>query len=296
MKAHQFVKLAAQVSAPYRLSKGKHFHLKDWDPADGGNAVTKDDADELLAREREVLAQLQSKLYAQNQWALLVILQGMDAAGKDGVVSHVMSGVNPEGCDVYSFKQPSTEELDHDYLWRAHQRIPARGKIGIFNRSYYEEVLVVRVHPKLLEAEHQPGALVTGSIWQARYEDINAFERYLDHNGILVRKFFLHLSKGEQKKRFLARLDDPSKNWKFSMDDVKERGFWKDYQHAYEDLIRATATKHAPWYIVPADNKWYARLVVAGAIIETLRQLKMDYPVMDKAKRRELELARKSLA
>jgi PPK2 family polyphosphate:nucleotide phosphotransferase len=295
MKEHKFIKQAAHISDIYRINKGKHFRLKDWDPADVGHLVSKDDADELLVHEREVLTQLQAKLYAQDKWALLVILQGMDAAGKDGVVSHVMSGVNPEGCDVSSFKQPSNEELNHDYLWRAHHRVPERGKIGIFNRSYYEEVLVVRVHPKMLQAERLDSDLVTDNIWQERYEDINAFERYLTRNGILIRKFFLHLSKGEQKKRFLARVDDPTKNWKFSMGDIQERGFWKDYQHAYQELIRATATKHAPWYVVPADNKWYARLVVAGAIIETLRQVKMEYPVMDKAKKRELALVRKSL-
>jgi PPK2 family polyphosphate:nucleotide phosphotransferase len=294
MKAHKFLKQATHLSESYRVTKGKHFRLKDWDPAHVGD-IGKDDADELLARERDILSQLQGKLYAQDQWALLVILQGMDAAGKDGVVSHVMSGVNPEGCDVSSFKEPTSEELNHDYLWRAHLRVPERGKIGIFNRSYYEEALIVRVHPKLLAAERLGGALLTHNLWQERYEDINAFERYLSRNGVLVRKFFLHLSKGEQKKRFLARLDDPAKNWKFSRDDIKERGFWKDYQHAYEEVIRATATKHAPWHIVPADNKWYARLVVAGAIIESLRQLKLDYPVMDKAKKRELDAARKSL-
>lgn len=295
MKAHKFIKQAAHISDHYRINKGKHFRLKHWDPADTGDIAGKDAADELLKRERDVLADLQAKLYAQDKWALLVILQGMDAAGKDGVVSHVMSGVNPEGCDVSSFKQPSNEELNHDFLWRAHRRVPERGKIGIFNRSYYEEALVVRVHPKLLQAERLPAELVTSGLWQERYEDINAFERYLTRNGVLVLKFFLHLSKGEQKQRFLARLDDPGKNWKFSMDDVKERGFWKDYQHVYEELIRATASKHAPWYIVPADNKWYARLVVAGAIIETLRQLKMEYPVIGKAKKRELDAVRKSL-
>jgi PPK2 family polyphosphate:nucleotide phosphotransferase len=295
MKAQKFIKLAAQISEPYRLTKGKHFRLKDWDPADVGDLVTKDEAEELLACERDVLAQLQAKLYAQDKYALLVILQGMDAAGKDGVVSHVMSGVNPEGCDVSSFKEPSNEELNHDFLWRTHQRVPERGKIGIFNRSYYEEVLVVRVHPKLLKAERVASELVNRSIWRERYEDINAFERYLTRNGILVRKFFLHLSKGEQKKRFLERLDDPAKNWKFSVDDIQERGFWKNYQRSYQDLIRATANKHAPWYIVPADNKWYARLIVAGAIIESLRQLKLEYPMVDKCKKRELDQARKSL-
>jgi PPK2 family polyphosphate:nucleotide phosphotransferase len=225
----------------------------------------------------------------------MIILQGMDAAGKDGVVSHVMSGVNPQGCDVWSFKTPSTEELDHDYLWRAHQRVPSRGKIGIFNRSYYEEVLVVRVHRKMLGAERLPEAITNKHLWEQRYEDINAFEKYLTHNGVVVRKFFLHLSKGEQKKRFLARLDDPHKNWKFSLADIKERGYWKDYQRAYEELIQQTATKHAPWYVVPADNKWYSRLVVSAAIVETLDSLQLEFPVVDKVKKEELEQVRKLL-
>jgi PPK2 family polyphosphate:nucleotide phosphotransferase len=295
MKIHKFTKEAARIAERYRVSKGKHFRLKDWDPANIGEVDSKDHGEKLLAREREVLSELQQKLYAQDKWALLVVLQGMDAAGKDGVVSHVMSGVNPEGCDVWSFKEPSKEELDHDYLWRVHKCIPERGKIGIFNRSYYEEVLVVRVHAKLLIPERLPDELVTKNIWNERYEDINAFEKYLTHNGVLVRKFFLHLSKSEQKERFLARLDDPAKNWKFSMDDIKERGFWKDYQEAYEEMIQETATKDAPWYVVPADNKWYARLVVAGAIIEALDDLDLEYPVMDKAKKRELEQVRKRL-
>jgi PPK2 family polyphosphate:nucleotide phosphotransferase len=234
-------------------------------------------------------------LWAQDQWALMIILQGMDAAGKDGVVSHVVGGVNPQGCDVYSFKQPSREELDHEYLWRAHQRVPSRGKIGIFNRSYYEEVLVVRVHKKVLAAEHLPEETKGKHLWARRYQDINAFERYLAHNGVLVRKFFLHLSRGEQRKRFLERLDDPQKNWKFSMADVAERAYWKDYQQAYEELIQETAAKHAPWYIVPADNKWYSRMVVSAAIIETLESLKLEFPVVDKAKKEELEQVKKLL-
>jgi PPK2 family polyphosphate:nucleotide phosphotransferase len=295
MKLHKFSKEARQLAEPYRITRGRKFRLKDWDPADVGHIDCKEEAHKLLEHGAQLLTLLQQKLWAQDKWALMVILQGMDAAGKDGVVSHVMSGVNPQGCDVWSFKTPSTEELDHDYLWRAHQRIPSRGKIGIFNRSYYEEVLVVRIHPKMLAAEHLPEALTRKHSWEARYEDINAFEKYLAHNGVVVRKFFLHLSKSEQKKRFLERLDDPQKNWKFSMADIEERGYWKDYQQAYEELIQQTSTKHAPWYIVPADNKWYSRLVVSAAIVETLDELNLEYPVVDKAKKKELEQVRKIL-
>ena len=295
MKIHKFTKEAARIAEPYRIEKGKKFRLKDWDAADIGPIDSKEEADKLLEHGTQLLNTLQEKLWAQDKWALMIILQGMDAAGKDGVVSHVMSGVNPQGCDVWSFKQPSTEELDHEYLWRAHARVPSRGKIGIFNRSYYEEVLVVRVHEQLLAAEHAPEALKNKHLWEQRFEDINAFERYLTHNGVVVRKFFLHLSKSEQKKRFLARLDDPQKNWKFSMADIQERGYWKDYQQAYEELIEETATKHAPWYIVPADNKWYSRLVVSAAIVETLDSLRLEFPVVDKAKKKELEKVRKLL-
>jgi PPK2 family polyphosphate:nucleotide phosphotransferase len=295
MKIHKFTKEATRIAEPYRISKGKKFRLTDWDAADVGHINSKEEAEKLLEHGTQLLTALQQKLWAQDKWALMVILQGMDAAGKDGVVSHVMSGVNPQGCDVWSFKQPSTEELDHDYLWRAHQRVPSRGKIGIFNRSYYEEVLVVRVHPKMLAAEHLAEVLTRKHVWEQRYEDINAFEKYLGHNGVVVRKFFLHLSRGEQKKRFLERLDDPQKNWKFSMADIQERGYWKDYQEAYAELIQETSTKHAPWYIVPADNKWYSRLVVSAAIVETLDSLKLEYPVVDKAKKKELEEVRKFL-
>jgi PPK2 family polyphosphate:nucleotide phosphotransferase len=295
MKLHKFTKEAARIAEPYRVSEGKKFRLKDWAPGDVGYIDSKDEAQKVLEHGTRLLNVLQEKLWAQDKWALMIILQGMDAAGKDGVTSHVMSGVNPQGCDVWSFKQPSTEELDHDYLWRAHQRVPSRGKIGIFNRSYYEEVLVVRVHKKLLAAEHSPDALKSKHVWEQRYDDINAFEKYLTHNGIVVRKFFLHLSKGEQKKRFLERLDDPQKNWKFSMADIKERGYWKDYQRAYEEAIQSTSTKHAPWYIVPADNKWYSRLVVSAAIVETLDSLQLEFPSVDKAKKRELAKVRKLL-
>lgn len=294
-KIDKFSKESRRIAEPYRINKGKHFRLKDWDAADIGKIDSKEEAEELLEHGTQRLNTLQQKLWAQDKWALMIILQGMDAAGKDGVVSHVMDGVNPQGCDVWSFKEPSREELDHDYLWRAHQRVPSRGKIGIFNRSYYEEVLVVRVHRRLLEAEHLPKAAKGEELWEERFEDINAFEKYLTHNGVVVRKFFLHLSKGEQKKRFLARLDDPQKNWKFSMADIEERGYWKDYQEAYEELIQETSTKHAPWYVVPADNKWYSRLVVSAGIVETLESLGLEFPMVDQAKKKELGKVRKML-
>jgi PPK2 family polyphosphate:nucleotide phosphotransferase len=241
------------------------------------------------------LKEIQQRLYANGRWAVLVVLQGMDAAGKDGVIKHVMSGVNPQGCDVHAFKAPSSEELDHDYLWRAQKCIPARGKIGIFNRSYYEEVLVVRVHPSFLKTEKLPDQLITKHIWDERYEDINAYEEYLTRNGVVIRKFFLHVSKEEQKKRFLERLEDPKKNWKFSMADVNERGFWDDYHEAYEGMIRNTAAKHAPWFVVPADNKWFTRLIVASAIIQALDELHLSFPDVDKAKKKELQAVRTSL-
>src|SRR5271154_6326858 len=295
MKLHKFAREAERIAERYRVNKGKKFRLKDWDAADVGKIDSKEDAEKLLEHGTQLLNTLQQKLWAQDKWALMIILQGMDAAGKDGVVSHVMGGLNPQGCDVWSFKQPSTEELDHDYLWRAHQRVPSRGKIGVFNRSYYEEVLGERGHPKLLAAQHLPEVLLDKRVWEQRYEDINAFEQYLAHNGVVVRKFFLHLSKGEQKKRFVERLDDPQKNWKFSMADIAERGYWKDYQEAYEELIQETSTKHAPWHIVPADNKWYSRLVVSAAIVETLDGLGLEFPVLDRAKKKELEKVRKLL-
>jgi PPK2 family polyphosphate:nucleotide phosphotransferase len=249
----------------------------------------------LLEQSGVLTSQMQEKLYAQDRWALLLIFQGMDAAGKDGSIKHVMSGVNPQGCDVHPFKAPTSEELDHDFLWRCHNVMPERGKIGIFNRSYYEEVLVVRVHPTLLKNERLPEALVTKHIWKERYEDINAFERYLSRNGVLIRKFFFHISKEEQKKRFLERLEDSQKNWKFSMDDIKERGFWNNYQEAYEEMVQSTATKHAPWYVVPADNKWFLRLIVASAIVEALGQLDLAFPDVDKAKKKELAAINDSL-
>jgi PPK2 family polyphosphate:nucleotide phosphotransferase len=295
MKYKKQIKECAELAAPYYVSKGKHFRLKDFDTSDTGSVKDKEHGQKIIDGRAGLLTSLQEKLYAQDRWALLVILQAMDAAGKDGVVKHVMSGVNPQGCDVHPFKVPSNEDLNHDYLWRAHSRVPERGMIGIFNRSYYEEVLVVRVHPNLLATQKLPEALITKHIWEQRYEDINAFEEYLTHNGVVVRKFFLHVSKKEQKKRFLERLEDSKKNWKFSMDDVKERGFWKDYQEAYEEMIQNTATKHAPWYVVPADNKWYTQLIVASAIITALEDLNLAFPDVDKKKKKELENVRESL-
>ena len=279
----------------YRVEQGKHFRLKHFDPSDTAYFRSPEHAKNLLEQGVIRLAKLQSKLYAEDRWGLLVIFQAMDAAGKDGAIKHVMSGVNPQGCQVYSFKSPSAEELNHDYLWRTMKCIPQRGRIGIFNRSYYEEVLVVRVHSEFLASQKIPSSLVTKKIWEHRFEDIRGFERYLTRNGILIRKFFLNLSYKEQKKRFLARLDDPDKNWKFSTADIQERGFWDHYMEAYEEMIRNTSTAEAPWYVVPADNKWFTRLAVAGAIIDTLEDLKLGYPVVDAAKKKELAAVRKAL-
>jgi PPK2 family polyphosphate:nucleotide phosphotransferase len=281
----------------YRITKGKKFRLKDVDPKDtyGLKSELKPDAKTLLQEGVRTLAEMQDKLYAQDRWSVLLIFQAMDAAGKDGTIKHVMSGVNPQGCEVASFKAPSSEELDHDYLWRCMPYLPNRGHIGIFNRSYYEEVLVVRIHPELLKAEKLPPELVTKRIWEERYEDINNFERYLTRNGTVIRKFFLHVSKAEQKKRFLERLTEPEKHWKFSASDVRERAYWDDYQEAYEDMIRATATPHAPWFVVPADNKWFTRLVVAAAVFHAMEELDLRYPTIDKQKRAELAEAREML-
>jgi PPK2 family polyphosphate:nucleotide phosphotransferase len=295
MKHDKLIKEASRLAEPFCVTKGEKFRLKDWDPAATTGVKNKHHAQNILDAREGVLSHLQEKLYAQDRWAVLVVLQAMDAAGKDGVIKHVMSGVNPQGCDVHAFKTPSNEELDHDYLWRSHKFIPERGKIGIFNRSYYEEVLVVRVHPTLLRAEKLPDQLITKRIWDERYEDIKAFEEYLIRNGVVIRKFFLHVSKEEQKKRFLERLEDPKKNWKFSMADVNERGFWKDYQEAYEEMIQNTAAEHAPWFVVPADNKWFTRLIVASAIIQALDELHLSFPEVDKAKKKELEAVRHSL-
>jgi len=295
MKHRKLCKEASRIIEPYCIAKGEKFRLKDHDPADTNGIKDKQQAQGLLEDGTALLSHMQEKLYAQDRCGLLLIFQAMDAAGKDGAIKHVMSGVNPQGCDVSSFKSPSSEELDHDYLWRTHKSIPARGKIGIFNRSYYEEVLVVRVHPTFLRAQKLPDDLITKHIWDERYEDINSFERYLTRNGVVIRKFFLNVSKKEQKKRFLERLEDSKKNWKFSMADVQERGFWKDYQEAYEEMIQHTATKHAPWYVIPADNKWFTRLAVASAIIETLNGLNLAFPDVEEAKKKELQAVRASL-
>jgi PPK2 family polyphosphate:nucleotide phosphotransferase len=286
---------ARKFSKPYRVEHGRKFRLKDQDPADTAKLHSEERAIELLAKGGARMAELQDKLYAQDRWGLLLIFQAMDAAGKDGIIKHVMSGVNPQGCQVYSFKTPSTEELDHDYLWRTMKCLPERGRIGIFNRSYYEEVLIVRVHPKILANERIPAPLVTKDIWEERFEDICSFERYLSRNGMVVRKFFLNVSRSEQKKRFLDRLQQPEKNWKFSAADLQERERWDDYMNAYEEMIANTSTPHAPWFVIPADNKWFTRLAVAAAIVDTLDGLNLSYPKVDAQKKRELEAARKML-
>jgi PPK2 family polyphosphate:nucleotide phosphotransferase len=279
----------------FRIESGRGFRLKDFDPADTHGYKSKQKAEDRLAQDIERMTELQQRLYAQDRWALLIVLQAMDAAGKDGTIQHVMTGVNPEGCDVVSFKTPTPEELDHDYLWRTTVRLPERGRIGIFNRSYYEDVLILRVHPEMLAATKLPPSLAHRHVWKERYEDINGYERHLARNGTVIMKFFLHLSRDEQLRRFLARLDRPDKNWKFSLADVRERGYWKKYQKAYEEAIRSTATRRAPWYVVPADHKWFARLVVAAAIVEQLDSLKLTYPPIDKDKRRELAAAKEEL-
>jgi len=285
----------AKLAKFYRIDDGKQFRLKDFDPADTGRWHSVEQAKEHLLKDVARLEDLQSKLYAQDRWAVLLIFQAMDAAGKDGTIKHVMSGVNPQGCQVYSFKVPSEAELQHDFLWRTTQHLPERGHIGIFNRSYYEEVLVVRVHPRSLENEKLPAPLLTRNIWEERFEDIRGFERHMARSGTVIRKFFLHLSKKEQKRRFLARLEEPEKNWKFSAADIHEREYWDDYQKAYEDVIRNTASKHAPWYVIPADNKWFTHLAVSAAIVETLEELSLAYPKVDAAKRKELQAARQTL-
>lgn len=285
----------ADFARPYRVDDGRKFRLKDFDPAATTGVKSRKRAEKELPRGIERMAELQDKLYAQDRWAILLIFQAMDAAGKDGAIKHVMSGVNPQGCQVYSFKQPSAEELNHDFLWRSNKRIPERGRIGIFNRSYYEEVLVVRVHKELLDRQHMPASLVTKNIWSERFADINAYERYLSRNGVIIRKFFLNISKEEQKKRFLDRLEQPAKHWKFSDEDLLQRRRWNDYMTAYEEMIQQTATPHAPWYVVPADKKWYTRLVVAAAIIHTMEGLNLRYPVVGNARREALKTARAAL-
>lgn len=297
MKIKEVIKQSHRIAKRYRVTDGSKFRLKHVDPEDtmGLNAEDKPRAKEALANGVQALAELQDKLYAQDRWALLLIFQAMDAAGKDGAIKHVMSGVNPQGCQVYSFKAPSAEELDHDYLWRAMKALPNRGDIGIFNRSYYEETLVVRIHPEFLAKQKLPPQLVTKRIWDERFQDIRAFERYLSRNGVMVRKFFLHVSKKEQKRRFIERLENPDKNWKFSAADMSEREFWDDYQKCYEDVIRNTATKDSPWFVVPADNKWFTRVVVAAAIIDALAEMNLAYPEVDQDKLKELNAAKRRL-
>ena len=288
---------SADLLKPFRVTDGSKFRLDRVDPGDtcGLKSEFKDDAPELLARGVKRLSDLQERLYAQDRWAVLLIFQAMDAAGKDSTIKHVMSGINPQGVDVWSFKQPSAEELDHDFLWRCLRRLPERGHIGIFNRSYYEEVLVVRVHPDILAAQKLPPDLMTKHIWKQRFQDIGATERYLARNGTVIRKFFLHVSKKEQRKRFLERVDEASKNWKFSLNDVHERQHWKDYMRAYEDAIRETATKDAPWFVVPADRKWFTRMVVAAAVVEALEELDLHFPKVTTEQRAELRAARRLL-
>lgn len=297
MKTKQVLKAAHQLSKPYRVTDGKGFRLKDVDPGDTGDFKSEDKPrlQEALQTGVKALAALQDKLYAQDRWSLLLVFQAMDAAGKDGTIKHVMSGINPQGCQVTSFKGPTNEELDHDYLWRCQKQLPERGRIGIFNRSYYEETLVVRVHPEFLAGQKLPEQCVTKHIWKERFQDIRSFERYLARNGTVVLKFFLHVSKDEQRKRFLERIELPEKNWKFSSADLKERGFWDDYQAAYEETIRETASKEAPWFVVPADNKWFTRLVVAGAVIDALASLDLHYPKVGDAKLKDLAAAKESL-
>jgi len=282
---------------PFRITKGKGFRLDDFDPGDTcGLRLDKGEAADLLQSGTKWLAEEQDMLYAQNRWSLLLVFQAMDAAGKDGTIKHVMSGVNPQGCQVFSFKQPSSEDLDHDFLWRYSKSLPERGRIGIFNRSYYEEVLVVRVHEHILERQRLPASLLSKRIWDERLSDLAHFEDYLTRQGTIVLKFFLNLSRKEQKKRFMERLDRPDKHWKFSPSDVHERKFWADYMNAFEEAIRATASKRAPWYVVPADNKWFTRLVVAAAIVEAMEKLDLAYPTVDAQKKKELQATRAALS
>ena len=297
MKTKELIKRARELSRAYRVTDGDEFRLKDADPGDTGGFQDefKPRAKELLAEGIATLSDLQDKLYAQDRWGVLLIFQAMDAAGKDGAIKHVMSGINPQGCQVFSFKAPTSDDLDHDYLWRCQKCLPERGRIGIFNRSYYEETLVVRVHQELLARQKLPPHLVTKDIWKERFHDIRAFERYLGRNGVLIRKFFLHVSKDEQKKRFMERIEDPEKNWKFSSADCRERERWDDYMDAYEDMIRHTATDESPWYVVPADNKWFTRLVVAGAVIDGLASLDLRYPKVSAEEKKLLAEAKAQL-
>ena len=298
MKTNEIIKISRRLAEPFRVSKGKEFRLKDVDPND--TLEFSKNADKPRAKEAQAigvaeLAELQDKLYAQDKWAVLLIFQAMDAAGKDGAIKHVMSGVNPQGCQVFSFKSPSAEDLDHDYLWRCMKCLPNRGHIGIFNRSYYEEVLAVRVHSEFLAKQKLPAQLVGKQIWSERFEDIRNFEQYLSRNGVMVRKFFLHVSKKEQQRRFLERIGDPLKNWKFSSNDAAERDYWDEYMEAYEEMIRETATKQAPWYVVPADNKWFTRTIVGAAVIDALADLDLAYPKVGPDKLKELAAAKNQL-
>jgi len=297
VKKKELIKRIKKFTKPFRVTDGKGFKLKQMDPADTLDLKSEDKpkAQEALKNGVELLAELQDKLYAQDRWSVLLIFQAMDAAGKDGAIKHVMSGINPQGCQVFSFKAPTSEELDHDFMWRCSKNLPERGRIGIFNRSYYEETLVVRVHEEILHNQKLPEKLVTKHIWEERFQDIRNFEKYLTRNGTIIRKFFLHVSKEEQKKRFLERIDNPEKNWKFSSADAKERGHWDEYMKAYEDMIRNTSTKDSPWYVVPADNKWFTRLVVAAAVIDTLASLELKYPEIGEVQLKELTEAKNLL-
>ena len=289
-------KLLAQLARRYRVESGRRFRLADHDSGEVHDVRSKAQAKKLLAAGLERLRELQERLYAHDRWSVLLVLQAMDAAGKDSTIEHVMSGVNPQGCHVTSFKSPTSEELDHDYLWRAARALPERGRIGIFNRSHYEELLIVRVHPELLQRQKLPARTAGEALWKQRSADIAAWESYLAHNGTAILKVFLHLGKEEQRKRFLDRLEEPQKNWKFNLADVEERGHWGAYQRAYEDAIARTAAPHAPWYVVPADTKWYARLVVMAALIDTLEGLELEFPRSSGRHKEELDLARKLLA
>ena len=297
MPRKEILESTQKYTQPFRITEGEDFRMKNFDPGDTcGLKLEKGEASELLQQGTKWLAQEQDMLYAQDRWSLLLVFQAMDAAGKDSTIKHVMSGVNPQGCQVFSFKQPSSEDLDHDFLWRYAKRLPERGRIGIFNRSYYEEVLVVRVHKHILKRQNLPAPLISKRIWDERLFDIAHFEDYLTRQGTIVLKFFLHVSRKEQKKRFMDRLDRPDKHWKFSPSDVYEREFWGDYQHAFEEAIRATASKRAPWYVVPADNKWFTRLIVAAAIVAAVEKLDLAYPTVDARKKKELQTMRATLS
>lgn len=294
-KASQpLAKQLKQYVDPFQIDGSREFHLKSHKPGEKGD-LDKDSAHRIVDRNRGRMRELQEKLYAQDHWSLLLIFQGMDAAGKDSAIENVMSGINPQGCEVYAFKQPSSKELDHDFMWRSTICLPERGRIGIFNRSYYEELLVVRVHPDILAKQRIPPSLVTKNIWRERFEDVAAFEKYLARNGTMVLKFFLNVSKDEQRKRFLERLEQPAKNWKFSLGDIAERALWDKYHAAYQDVLRHTAAKHAPWYVVPADHKWFARVVISSAIVSAMEKLELSFPEPEKGKADELKKARDAL-